>query len=95
MKLSLAVPVSAVSLKGVAELKRLYVRPAYRGLKIGKLLLEAAIATAKELGYRAIRLDTVPGQEKAHELYRQMGFFEIAPYRYSPIPGTIYFEKTL
>lgn len=79
----------------IAELKRLYVKPAYRSLKLGRSLLESAIETARALGYQFIRLDTVPGQEKAHQLYRYLGFYEIAPYRYSPIEGTIYFEKDL
>jgi len=81
--------------EGIAELKRLYVKPGYRSLKIGKSLLEAAIDTAKRLNYKFIRLDTVPGQTKAQELYHHLGFYEIEPYRYSPIDGTIYFEKKL
>jgi ribosomal protein S18 acetylase RimI-like enzyme len=80
---------------GVAELKRLYVKPAYRSLKIGKQLLEAAISTARQLNYTCIRLDTVPGQAKAQELYRRLGFYEIPSYRYSPIAGTLFFEKKL
>jgi len=81
--------------EGIAELKRLYVKPGYRSLKIGKQLLESAIDTAKELNYKFIRLDTVPGQTKAQELYYYLGFYEIVSYRYSPIAGTIYFEKRL
>jgi len=81
--------------EGIAELKRLYVRPGYRNLKIGIQLLESAVAVAKELNYEFIRLDTVPGQTKAHELYHYLGFYEIEPYRYSPIEGTIFFEKKL
>lgn len=79
----------------IAELKRLYVKPGYRSLKIGKKLLESAIDTAKQLNYKFIRLDTVPGQTKAQELYHYLGFYEIDPYRFSPIEGTIYFEKRL
>jgi ribosomal protein S18 acetylase RimI-like enzyme len=79
----------------IAELKRLYVKPEYRSLKIGRRLLESAIDTAKELNYKFIRLDTVPGQTKAQELYHYLGFYEIESYRYSPIEGTIYFEKRL
>jgi ribosomal protein S18 acetylase RimI-like enzyme len=81
--------------EGIAELKRLYVKPDYRSLKIGKQLLESAIDTAKQLNYKSIRLDTVPGQTKAQELYHYLGFYEIEPYRYSPIEGTVYFEKRL
>ncbi|KAA2239525.1 GNAT family N-acetyltransferase [Chitinophaga agrisoli] len=80
---------------GIAELKRLYVNPDHRSLKIGKQLLEMAIRTAGQLHYEYMRLDTVPGQTKAQELYHYLGFYEIAPYRYSPIKGTIYFEKRL
>ncbi|HEY9008971.1 GNAT family N-acetyltransferase [Ohtaekwangia sp.] len=81
--------------ENTAELKRLYVRPAYRNLKIGKQLLERAIDTAKELRYAYIRLDTVPSQAKAQELYRLLGFYNIAPYRHNPIAGTIYMERKL
>jgi DNA-binding MarR family transcriptional regulator/GNAT superfamily N-acetyltransferase len=78
-----------------AELKRLYVKPAFRNYKIGKRLLSIAIDTARKLNYRFIRLDTVPGQEKAQELYRHLGFCEIGSYRPNPIEGTIYMEKEL
>jgi len=81
--------------EGIAEIKRLYVKPDYISLKIGKRLLESAIDTATQLNYKFIRLDTVPGQAKAQELYRYLGFYEIEPYRYSPIEGTLYFEKRL
>ena len=81
--------------EGIAELKRLYVRPGYRNLKIGKQLLESAVAATKKLNYEFIRLDTVPGQTKAQSLYHYLGFYEIEPYRYSPIEGTIFFEKKL
>jgi len=78
-----------------AELKRLYVKPAFRSLKIGKELLSLAIDTAKQLRYQYVRLDTVPGQEKAHALYYHLGFYTIDAYRHNPIAGTIYMEKKL
>ncbi|HVW97004.1 MAG TPA: GNAT family N-acetyltransferase [Mucilaginibacter sp.] len=81
--------------EGIAELKRLYVKPDHRNLKIGKTLLETAIAIARHLNYAYMRLDSVPGQSKAQELYKQFGFYEIPPYRYSPVEGTIFFEKIL
>lgn len=81
--------------ESIAELKRLYVQPEYRGMKIGQKLLEAAIQTARSLGYKSLRLDTVPGQEKAQQLYYFLGFYQIPSYRYSPIEGTLCLEKIL
>jgi len=78
-----------------AELKRLFVKPGYRSLRIGRQLLESAVAIAAKLQYHYVRLDTVPGQEKAQVLYYNLGFYEIAPYRHNPIAGTIYMEKKL
>lgn len=70
------------------ELKRLYVRPAERGTGLGRTLVEAALARARELGYRRVLLDTTPGMEAAHELYRRLGFCETHPYTENPVPGT-------
>lgn len=79
----------------VCELKRMYLKNAYRGLGIGKKLLEKSIEVAKELDYQKMRLDTLPTMHSAISLYEKMGFYEIDPYRFNPIEGTKYFEIAL
>jgi putative acetyltransferase len=84
--------VGCVGLRPVAgdtcEMKRLYVNSAGRGSGLGRLLAERAIAEAREIGYARMVLDTLPSMTVAHRLYGQLGFVEIAPYRYNPIEGT-------
>jgi GNAT superfamily N-acetyltransferase len=77
------------------ELKRLFVRPAHRSGGTGRRLLEEALATARRIGYRTIRLDTIPGMERAQTLYARAGFREIAPYTANPVAGTRYLELEL
>lgn len=79
----------------VAELKRLFVRAAGRGLGAGRALTVAAIAFARDAGYDRMRLDTLPQMEQAQALYRSLGFREIDAYRFSPVPGTRFMEITL
>ncbi len=79
----------------ICEMKRLYVQPAQRRRGIGRMLAEAGVRDARELGYRSIRLDTVPSMTAATELYRSLGFVEIDPYRYNPLAGAIYMELEL
>jgi putative acetyltransferase len=81
---------------GAAEMKRLFVRPAFRGAGLGRILAVRACDEAKKAGYRTVRLDTIAGtMERAITLYRALGFGQIAPYRENPIPGALYLEKAL
>ena len=80
---------------GICEAKRLYVRPQFRGLKIGRKLVEAVIAEARKIGYSSIRGDTVPSMQVAQALYASLGFREISSYRHNPIEGAKFIELEL
>jgi ribosomal protein S18 acetylase RimI-like enzyme len=77
----------------IAEMKRLYVRPTARGTGLGRILTEAAMDFCVRHGYERLRLDTLPQMTRAQELYRQLGFVTIEPYRFGAVAGTVYMEK--
>lgn len=81
--------------EGVCELKRLYVRPQYRGRGIGRQLTVQAVKDAHEIGYGRMRLDTLPSMDRAQELYRNLGFKPIAPYTNNPVEGVLFLELKL
>ncbi len=81
---------------GICEMKRLYLRPQFRGKGRGRILAERIIAEARQIGYRGMRLDTVePVMKDAVALYRKLGFREVAPYCNNPIAGALYMELLL
>lgn len=80
----------------ICEMKRLYVRPQFRGKGLGGALTERIFAEARQIGYRRMRLDTVePVMRDAVRMYRNMGFQEIPPYCSNPIAGALYMELQL
>ncbi|MBW1709656.1 MAG: GNAT family N-acetyltransferase [Deltaproteobacteria bacterium] len=81
--------------KDICEMKRLYVKPQFRGLGLGKALAEAIIRQAIDIGYSRMRLDTVPSMKGAGRLYKSLGFIEVEAYRYNPIEGAVYMELDL
>ncbi len=81
--------------EATGEMKRMYVRPAYRGRGVGQVLATAVLDAAREMGYVRVRLDTLPSMREAQTLYHSLGFIEIAPYRENPVPGARYLEAAL
>jgi putative acetyltransferase len=80
----------------ICEMKRLYLRPQFRGKGLGRVLADRIIAEAREIGYRCMRLDTVePVMKDAVAMYRRIGFREIAPYCANPIAGALHMELLL
>lgn len=88
-------PLDTVDYPNACEMKRLYVRPAYRGLRLGRLLAESILEIARVGGYDCILLDTLSDMEAARALYEELGFESIPPYYYNPIPGAHYLKASL
>jgi ribosomal protein S18 acetylase RimI-like enzyme len=78
-----------------AEMKRLYVRPKFRRLRLGRTLAELAIDAARELGYASIKLDTLPSMGEAQRLYAHLGFVDTPPYNDNPVEGVRFLALAL
>jgi ribosomal protein S18 acetylase RimI-like enzyme len=93
-------PVGCVGLRpigpaGCCEMKRLYVSPGGRGVGLGRNLVDAVVGVAERIGYREMRLDTLPCMAGAQALYRRLGFEVMAPYYDTPVVGTLFMRRIL
>lgn len=88
-------PIDDVDYGNAAEMKRLYVRKAFRGFGLGRQLAEAVMEAAIRLGYASVLLDTLDEMESARALYEDLGFEEIPPYYHNPLPGAHYLKADL
>lgn len=88
-------PLDTVDYTNACEMKRLYVRPAFRGLGLGRIMVENILESARLAGYGCILLDTLDDMESARALYEELGFSEIPPYYFNPIAGAHYLKAEL
>lgn len=93
------VPAGCVAMRRIddteCEMKRLFVRPGFRGMKLGSRLVETVLDTARSRGYRTMKLDTLERLEAARKLYNSHGFHECAAYIYNPLPGALFMKIEL
>ena len=92
-------PAACVALRPLGErdgeMKRLYVRAAYRGMGLGRMLAECVIDEARAIGYATLKLDTLPAMKEAQLMYEQLGFIDVAPYNDNPVAGTRFMSLDL
>lgn len=88
-------PLHTADYPNACEMKRLYVRPAFRGLGLGRLLAERTMDLAHQAGYNNMLLDTLSDMEAARSLYQELGFIEVAPYYHNPLQGAHYLKVSL
>jgi ribosomal protein S18 acetylase RimI-like enzyme len=88
-------PLPDADFPNACEMKRLYVRPAFRRFGLGRLMAQRLLDDARRGGYSSMLLDTLDDMESARGLYAALGFHEIAPYYYNPIPGAHYLKADL
>ena len=88
-------PLDAADYPNAAEMKRLYVRPGFRGMGLGRQLAEAVLDAARGAGYACVLLDTLDDMEAARTLYEELGFEEVPPYYHNPIAGSHYLKVEL
>lgn len=88
-------PIYEADYANACEMKRLYVRRAFRRFGLGRTLAQSLIGHARERGYSTMLLDALDDMEAARELYRSLGFVDIPPYYYNPVPGAHYLKVDL
>lgn len=88
-------PLPDADYANACEMKRLYVRPAFRRFGLGRLIAQALMDRATEAGYSAMLLDTLDDMEAARGLYESLGFVEVPPFYFNPIPGAHYLKADL